>query len=102
MTDANQAIESAIARMKQIDRMLEEIGKSLPEIPEPATRLAPLFERLMSEANAAHGRFHRVAKQMMDAQKALARRSRPRPADPQSASTIRCRKSGSGRPCDSR
>lgn len=79
MTDANQAIESAIARMKQIDHMLEEIGNSLPEIPHTGQEaLAPLFERLMSEANAAHGRFHRVAKQMMDAQKALAP---PEPAE---------------------
>jgi hypothetical protein len=79
MTDANQAIESAIARMKQIDHMLEEIGNSLPEIPQIGhDALLPLFERLMSEANAAHGRFHRVAKQMMDAQKALAP---PEPAE---------------------
>jgi len=79
MTDANQAIESAIARMKQIDHMLEEIGNSLPEIPQTSHEaLAPLFERLMGETNAAHGRFHRVAKQMMDAQKALAP---PEPAE---------------------
>jgi hypothetical protein len=32
----------------------------------------------MSETNAAHGRFHRVAKQMMDAQRAL---TPPEPAE---------------------
>lgn len=82
-TDSNQALEAAIARMQQIDRTLEEIGASLPDMATPeAQALAPLLDRLMAEANAAHGRFHRVAKQVMDAQKALA----PAPTDaPQNA-----------------
>ncbi|MGE0152914.1 MAG: hypothetical protein AB7R90_09870 [Reyranellaceae bacterium] len=73
MTVNSQALETAIARMKQIDRMLEEIGTALPEAaPIDPQSVAPLLEQLLGEANAAHGRFHRVAKQMMDLQKALA------------------------------
>lgn len=73
MTDTSQTLETAIARMQQIDRLLEEIGTSLPAAPPAGGEsLSSLFDKLMAEANAAHGRFHRVAKQMMDMQKALA------------------------------
>ncbi len=65
-----QGLQAAIAAMRTIDQLLQEIGDAVPATAAPVD--AALLETLMSEANAAHGRFHRVAKQVMEAQKTLA------------------------------
>lgn len=70
MQDNHDRLQAAIASMRSIDQLLQQIAEALPRNAGHAD--APLLETLMAEANAAQGRFHRVAKQVMDAQKTLA------------------------------
>ncbi|MGE0660999.1 MAG: hypothetical protein AB7F36_10415 [Reyranellaceae bacterium] len=70
MQDNHDRLQAAIASMRSIDQLLRQIAEALPQNAGHAD--AALLETLMAAANAAQGRFHRVAKQVMDAQKTLA------------------------------
>ena len=64
MPDNHDLLHVAIASMRSIDRLLQQIADTLPQMATAAD--AELLDTLVVEANATQDRLNRVAKQIVD------------------------------------
>lgn len=69
MPDNHDQLHVAIASMRAIDRLLQQIADALPQSATAAD--AELLETLKAESKAIHGRIQRVSKQIIDIEKPL-------------------------------
>jgi len=69
MDDNHDRLHAAIASMRTIDMLLQQIAEAVPQTATAAD--AALLETLKGEADAAQCRFSTIARQIMAATKTL-------------------------------